>query len=250
MEQVLTRNYAADKNTERFFFTGMALVVALLIFVGFAPSYYLKPLFGVEPASGRMTVLHHIHGLIFTLWIVFLVAQTVLVARKRTDLHRRLGVGGMALALLMLAIGFYLQLVNLKQGITVAGVPPLAFFGVAVADLVAFSALLGAGFYFRRRPDMHKRLMLLATISLLTPATARFALLALKSIPVPGLFIGWFMLDVLIVVCAVFDYRTLGRVHRATLIGGAFIVLSEPLRLVVANTALWQQFAAWMARLI
>lgn len=246
MEQILTRNHAADKNIERRFFTSMALVVALVVFVGFAPSYYLKPIFGVEPTSGRLTALHHVHGVIFTSWIVLLIAQTVLVKRRRTDLHRRLGVVGMVLALLMLALGFYMQLADLKKGITVAGVPPVAFFGVAVADLVVFAVMLGAGFYFRRRPDVHKRLMMLATISILTPATARFALLALTFIPIPGLFLGWLTLDVLIVACAVFDYHTLGRVHRATLIGGLFIVLSEPLRLVLANTSLWQQFAAWL----
>ncbi len=250
MEQVVTRNYAADRNTERRFFTGMALVVALAVFVGFAPSYYLKPLFGVEPMSGRLTALHHVHGAIFTLWIALLVAQPVLVAHMRTDLHRRLGVVGMALALLMLALGFYMQLVDLKKGITVAGVPPVAFFAVAIADLVVFAVLLGAGFSFRRRPDVHKRLMMLAAISILTPATARFALLALTFIPVPGLFIGWLMLDLLIAACAVFDYRILGRVHRATLIGGLFVVLSEPLRLVLANTSLWQQFAAWLMQLM
>lgn len=250
MEQVLSRNYAADKNTERRFFTGLALAVALVVFVGFAPSYYLKPIFGVEPTSGRLTALHHVHGVIFTLWIVLFVTQTVLVARKRTDLHRRLGVVGMMLALLMLALGFYMQLADLKKGITVPGVPPVAFFGVAVADLVVFAVMLGAGFYFRRRPDVHKRLMMLATISILTPATARFALLALTFIPVPGLFIGWLMLDLLIVACAVFDHRTLGRVHRATLIGGLFVLLSEPLRLVLANTSVWQQFAVWLVQML
>lgn len=248
MEQVLERSNASGKSREHRFFTTLAIVIAAAVFIGFAPSYYLKPVFGVEPASGGMTLAHHLHGLIFSLWIVFLVTQTLLVARKRTDLHRRLGMVGLALAVMMVMDAFYLQVRNLKQGVTVPGVPATVFFGIAFADLVVFGALLSAGFSYRRRPDVHKRLMMLATISLLTPATARFALMALTFIPVPGIFLGWLILDLLILVLAVFDYRTLGRLHRATIFGGLFVLLSEPMRLVLAGTGPWRQFAEWLTQ--
>ena len=51
-----------------------------------------------------------------------------------------------------------------------------------------------------------------------------------------------------VAACAVYDWRTRGRVHRATVWGGLFVVLSVPLRLLVGNTAAWLSFAGWMTR--
>ena len=248
MSQTITRNYAPEKRTERQFFTGMAIVIALLVFAGFAPSYYLKPMFGVQPTTGQLTGWHHFHGLVFTLWIVFLLVQTVLVATKRTDIHRRLGIGGMVLATLMTVLGFYMSFAAAKRGLTVPGVTPLAFLGVTLGDIILFPVLIGAGFYFRRRPDTHKRLMLLATIVIVTPAIARLTALAFTFIPIPPLFFGWLIMDLMILACVLFDFITLRRVHRATIIGGGLILLSEPLRLVIANTSVWLNLAAWLVK--
>jgi hypothetical protein len=72
----------------------MAIVAALTVFVGFAPTYFLKALFGAPSLSPLL----HVHGLLFTSWIVLLAAQTALVAGRRTDVHRRLGLAGGVLA--------------------------------------------------------------------------------------------------------------------------------------------------------
>jgi hypothetical protein len=76
--------------TDRRFFTGLAVAVALSVFAGFAPTYYLKGLYGTRALSPFL----HFHGMLFTSWILLFVTQTALVAAKRTDLHRRLGIVG------------------------------------------------------------------------------------------------------------------------------------------------------------
>ena len=78
------------RNRDRRFFTGMAIAAALTVFIGFAPSYYLSGAFGGRP----LTTLVHVHGAIATAWILLFLTQTSLIAAKRTDLHRRLGVAG------------------------------------------------------------------------------------------------------------------------------------------------------------
>ncbi len=87
--------------TDRRFFTGLAVAVALSVFAGFAPTYYLKGLYGTRVLSPFL----HFHGMLFTSWILLFVTQTTLVAAKRTDLHRRLGIVGALLAVAMLVVG-------------------------------------------------------------------------------------------------------------------------------------------------
>jgi hypothetical protein len=72
------------------------------VFVGFAPTYFLRTLSDRPP----LPWLVHLHGVLFSTWILLLLVQTTLVAVKRTDLHRLLGVGGGALAVLMIPVGF------------------------------------------------------------------------------------------------------------------------------------------------
>ena len=155
---------------DRRFFTGMALAAAVTVFTGFAPTYFLKGVFGAPALSPLL----HLHGLLFTSWILLFVAQVSLVAAGRTDLHRKLGVAGGALAVLMVVVGMAAAIGSARRGFSPpGGPPPLMFFVIPFSDLWVFSGLMGTGLYFRRRSETHKRLMLLATIALLTPAIAR-----------------------------------------------------------------------------
>lgn len=228
---------------ERRFFSGMALVIALTVFVGFAPSYYLKGVFGTP----QLSPLFHMHGFLFSAWIVLLVVQTRLVAAGRTDLHRRLGVGGGVLAAAMVVAGLAAALAAARRGTPPGGIanlpPPLVFLVIPFTDMVVFTVLVATGLRYRRRTDIHKRLLLLGTISMLAAPIARFPIVSGIG---PAAFFGAMLLFV--AACAVYDWRTRGRVHRATLWGGLFVVLSVPLRLLVGNTAAWLSFAGWMTR--
>ena len=101
------------------------------------------------------------------------LTQTSLIAGGRADVHRRLGVVGGVLAVLMLVIGYLTAVEAARRGVTPpGGRPPLVFLSVPIGTLVVFAILVGSGLYNRRRSETHKRLMLLATIALLTPAFA------------------------------------------------------------------------------
>jgi hypothetical protein len=230
---------AARALQERVFFSGMAIALTLIAFVGFAPSYYLKAHFHAPP---ELTPLLHWHGAAFTLWMVLLVAQTSLVASGRIAIHRKLGVAGVLLAACMIVLGGMVAITRAAEGaLGPPGIPPLVFLSVPLVGLVVFAALLGAAIYFRRRPDFHKRLMLIATMELITAAIARW----------PGVLplgpLGFFGLtDLLIVVIAIYDYLTRGRIHAATLWGGLFLVVSQPARLFISGTQTWQAIAVWL----
>ena len=228
---------------DRRFFSRMAAVIAVTVFVGFAPTYYLKGVFGTP----QLAPLFHIHGFLFSAWIVLLVVQTRLIAAGRTALHRRLGVGGGMLAVAMVIAGLAAAIAAARRGTppdAIAGLPPpLVFLVIPFTDMLTFAVLVGLGLYCRRRTDIHKRLMLLGTISMLAAPIARFPVVSGIG---PAAFFGGMLLFV--AGCAVYDWRTRGRVHRATVWGGLFVVLSVPLRIAVGNTAAWLAFAGWVTR--
>jgi len=229
----------AGKRRERFFYIGIAIVIVGVVFGGFARTYFLRPYFTTQP----LMPLLHLHGIVFTSWLVLYFTQTILVAAKRTDIHRRLGIAGAVIAVLMVLIGTITAIIRAQQGATPAEeIPPLVFLVIPLADMLVFAILIGAGFYFRRQPDVHKRLMLLATISILAAAIARLPFAFLQA--GPPAFFG--VTDLFIAACFIYDLITRGRVHRATALGGLLIVASQPLRLMIGGTDAWIAFATWL----
>jgi hypothetical protein len=219
---------------ERLFFTAMPILMTVAVFVGFAPTYYLKAVYGTPPLS----LLHQIHGFLFSLWMVLLITQPALVAARRTDLHRRIGVVGAILAGLMVPMAYAVAIDMGRRGAAPPGVPPLAFLTVVV-----FPALIGAAVVWRRQPDAHKRLMLIGTLELVPAGIARWPGLATAG---PIAYFG--LTDLFLVAIAAFDFATRGRLHRATVWGGLFLVASQVLRILVSGTDAWLAFAAWLVR--
>jgi hypothetical protein len=175
--------------------------------------------------------------------LCFTLHKPLLVAAKRTDIHRRLGIAGAVIAVLMILIGMTTAIIRAQQGATPAAeIPPLVFLVIPLADMLVFASLVSAGFYFRRRPDVHKRLMLLATISILGAAIARLPFAFFQA--GPPAFFG--VTDLFIAACFIYDLITRGRIHRATVLGGLVIVASQPLRLMIAGTDAWIAFATWL----
>jgi hypothetical protein len=220
----------------------MAVAFALTVFAGFARTYFLRSYFGSPELSGLL----HFHGIVFTAWLVLLVAQTSLVAANRTRLHRKLGVGGGVLAGLMVAVGVYTSLVRANAGAAPPGVSPLAFLTIPLGDMLVFSGLVGAGFYYRRRLDSHKRLMMLSTIAILPAALARLPFDFIQQAG-PLAFFG--LAYVFIAALGLYDWRYRGRIHPATLWGGLCLMISHPLRLLIGGTEAWLAFAAWLTGL-
>ena len=229
---------SARASADRRFFTTMAGAIALIVFVGFAPTFYLRSAFQRDPLASVFAI----HGAAFTAWIVLFVVQTALVSTRRTAVHRKLGLLGGVLAALMLVLGYLAAVTAARRGFSTPGLPPpLVFLAVPFFDLIVFASLVGAGFFYRRTPVTHKRLMLIATIAILTAAIARWPLVLAYG---PLMYFG--LTDVLLVVLALYDRSTLGRVHPATIWGGLVLVLSQPLRLFVSGTDAWLRMAHWL----
>jgi hypothetical protein len=224
---------------DRAFYIGMSLAVIAAIFRGFARSYFLRSHYFSTP----LALITKVHGAVFLSWAVLLLVQTVLVARRRTDLHRRLGVVGAVLAGAMVVVGAAIAIVSLRYNFAHGNLGALSFFAIPVGDMVVFPILVAAALAWRRWTEVHKRLMLLATISVLDAAVARWPLAIMANGPIAFFAVT----DLYIVAGVVFDVASRGRAHPAYLWGGLLIVGSQIARLAVSHTAGWIAFARMLA---
>ena len=233
---------AAGTETARrsgFFFWSSLLLLSFLL-IGFAPTLYLRTLFAGPPIPGYL----YVHGGVLTAWFVWFVVQTTLVRTGRTAVHRRFGVIGAIIAAAVIVAGpmatiglvARLRAAGLDWDTDMSAVPTLGIEGQPMVQfasevfwgnfvgIAVFAALFAAAILLRRNSQAHKRLMLLASISLVGPALARISRWSMfggeDSLFVPIVFLG------MLVVLIAYDVVSARRPHRATLIGCAAIVLA------------------------
>lgn len=226
---------------DRLFYGAMAIAMAVTVFAGFAPSYFLRAVLAgpLPPGTPELSPLLHVHGAVFTAWVVLFVVQTALVASRRVRMHRRLGMAGAALAAVMVAVGVSAALDAARRGAAPPGLDPRVFLAIPLGDMVTFSVFVAAAIGLRRKKEAHKRLMLLAFASLLAAAVARL----------PGVIalgpIGFYGLAILPVLTAgiLYDWASRRKVHPVYLWGGALLVVSVPARLLLSKTSSWLAFA-------
>ena len=232
---------------DRFFYTGMAIVMALTVFIGFAPTFYLRTFFGspVSP-TGAVTLspLAQVHGAVFSLWVVLFIVQTALVANRRVAVHRTLGYAGAGLAALMVILGSLTAIRAAARGSAPPGMDSRTFLAIPAFDMVLFAGFIIAAMRARRDKEKHKRLMLMAYISIIVAAVARIP--GVLPLGPPGFF-GFTAIFILIGIA--YDWYSRRRIHPVYLWGGGIFVLSVPLRLMIAGTAPWHRLADFLIRL-
>jgi hypothetical protein len=196
-----------------------------------------------QPISPSLPLIVHVHALAFTAWIVLFVVQVRLVATGRTALHRRLGVAAAWFIPFMVGTGWLTALQGARDGWNPGGPFPdaLGFMIAGVRDLAVFTILAVAGLAWRRRPDVHKRLMLLATLGgLLWPAITRMPVIAGR---MPLMFA---LLIALVLAPAVRDLWLGARARWVSLYAGLGALAAFPVAVVVGNSAWWRALAAWL----
>lgn len=241
---------AADRS-ERFY-TRMAATFIGVAVIGFAPTYWLP--------MGRGTLavapIVHLHALLFFGWTVLFWRQTSLAAVGRLTRHRALGVAGVAVATAMLFVGSATAVGSMKHA-DAAGFGPAghAFSIVSFSALFLFAALVTTALLNVARPDVHKRLMLVATASLLQAGVGRWFQLFLRPADAVGLppvgvtVMPGLVADLLIVAGMIHDRRTRGRVHAAYWIAGACVVAVQVLRVPASTTQTWLSVTNWLVAL-
>ena len=224
------------------FYTWFAVCAFLIIFAGFAHTYYLRHVFETK----GLPLLLHLHGFLFTAWFVLFFVQVRLVARHRVDLHRKLGVVGAFLAPLCTCVaigvsfhaGRRFALAHPNSLTNLRARPAAMDFGTSLMFLL----LVAIALHLRRRPEIHKRVMVLACCSLLLPAIGRIPFV-FDTVGFGGLVA---ITEVPPLTCILYDTIKHRRLHPAFGWGGAVLLSSFPAFMLVGSSDSWLKCLSWL----
>lgn len=213
--------------------------MVISVFIGFAHTYYLAGMFSAPLPS---TIIH-IHGAVFSTWMLIVIAQTSLVSAGRVDLHRRLGIFSMIYAAAMVVLGLLAATDSLvRANSRVPGRDPRVFYIVPTTEVLVFGILMGFAFYYRRVPTTHKRLIYVANTALLLAAIARWPIaFTYRNNPVAAL-----LSNVFLVALVGYDYWSTRKVYRATIYASLFLMFVQQARAPFSRTEMWISFASWI----
>jgi hypothetical protein len=238
------------------FYITMAAIFAFIAFSGFFVSFWLPVTRGTFSGSPML----HLHGLLFSLWTLFFLSQAVLVANGGLRHHKAWGLAGISLATAMVFVGLAVAIAGLERRLELGyGDAARAFAIVPVTLVLLFGGLVAAAVANLRRPEWHKRLMLVATGSLLQPAIARYFFLAAGKTDAAARQVGpppaveftmmpAFIVDALILVAIIYDWKARGRLHPAYAWGLGAVLAVQLSRPILSRTQAWYDFADFLVR--
>jgi len=229
------------KRAESSFFTGYMVVIAVVAFLGFAPSFFLR---GVVPTAAPLEHLRPdmiLHGVLATAFVLFLPSQAWLIASSRQKLHMKLGNWGFVLGTAFVVTGYFASTVTYHNPFESLTISPAALASLTIFSLAAFSLLLWGAWQRRFDAPAHKRLMVTAACLLMGPALVR---IPIWPPPPAGLAIAEAVMLALFLPLWAWDLKTRGRPHWATVTGTAAFVIQATVRLLVMNTAGWAALVA------
>lgn len=232
------------QSAERNFYSRMALFLVAVVFIGFAPSFYLRDVVPSYPRPNpTLPPAVLLHGGIFTLWMFAVVAQTQLVAAGRRDVHTKLGVLTVLLAVALIPVMYLTATWAVARATQPPFTDPLTWTIVPLSGIVPFAIMIWQGWAHRRNPQWHKRSMLGAAI--LVVAGPSIGRLPIAPPTLIGFTFQFLLCLVLFIPLLVWDRRTQGRVHPATWLGFAMLAISILIPLTVFWTgADWASVAA------
>lgn len=236
-------------NGERRFFTLIAIAIATVVLIGFTRTFFFRTLFPEAQSFAAPEPIFLIHGFFFAAWIGLLVLQTILIRVRCVDLHRTFGWIGVGLACLVVLLGTYGSLIAAQRpgGFIGVPLPPLQFLIFPILDMVLFATFFSLAIIWRGNPQSHKRLMVLAAVNLVEAAIIR---IPIDFIGAGAPFTSRGLSYLFIVALVIWDLRSSGKIHRATLWGGLVIVVSFPVRMMIFQTQAWTEVAGRLIQFV
>lgn len=230
----LAKRLPGRKYDRQFFFAITLLLMAAVV-IGFAPSYYLAGVFRAPLPSPMV----HVHGAVFSSWMVLLLVQTGLISAKRVGWHRNLGVAGFLLACVMVVVAM-LTAADLAARLKAVpnSEPTLSFLVVPFVDAFDFAVLAGFAYALRRNAAAHKRLIIIATAGISGAAFFRWHVAILFH---DG-YAAYAASYVFLLFLATYDLWSTHKIHRATIWGSVFLIFMEQVTRFIGPSASWHAF--------
>jgi len=237
----------------RYFYVWMAVGFLVVAFGGFTPTYWSK----IAAGNFHGPAIIHVHGFFLFAWVCFFLAQTLLVATGRTQNHRNWGLAGISLFTFVLCSVFAGQMAILKAADSRGmGDAARRFSAVALCAWPVMAGFFAMAIAYSRRPEIHKRWMVVLMTAMMTPAIARvfltlFAPPGADNVPPPP-FVSIppaLAADLFLVIAIVRDWRLSGKPHPVYIYGGLVLLAQQLLTVPFAATGLWMHIATAFERL-
>jgi uncharacterized membrane protein YozB (DUF420 family) len=244
------------RRVDRWFYISMALMMILFSVVAFGPSI-------IDPSNRNvplpLTPLVLVHAIVSAAWLVLFLAQATLAATGRVALHRRVGVFGVLLTVAFILVGYFALIAEARRGFDLSGdgigrapglpAAPDPNLVALLWNFLTFGIVAGLGLWYRHRPAVHKRLMLLAMLGGLT------------NTPLGHVVGHWPLLQpwagvifpvttiVFLSASAIYDRVSQGRIHPVSLWGAILLFVWGGLFFsAIQPSAAWREFATWLIR--
>ncbi len=222
----------------KYFYFVMSLLIAVIVVYAFSHTVGQRLIHAVP----RRPVLLWVHGIVFSAWVAFYILQSALVRIRRVKLHRTLGWAGAALGATVILVGFRVPVVMARFAIDYLQRDPReahAFLAIPFLDMVTFTVCFGLAVLWRTKPELHRRLMLIATCALTAAAFGRMNMI--RSVPPLGFYFG---VDALILLGAVRDLIVNRRIHAIYLTAIPLLAPAQAAAVYIAGnqSAFWLRF--------
>jgi hypothetical protein len=243
-----------NRKSSDLFFPIMSLLLLAIVLKGFGPSFFFRDRTSTEGGFGSDGIPLYliIHGLVMSTWMLLLVVQTGLVQTKNVKAHMMLGWAGLIVALLVIPTGI-LAMNGFGPRLLALGVPPLVLreglsllFWIDVFSLILFPSLIGAAIYYRKKTAWHKRLMLYAGFTVLTPALGRLTAQVAQTDSFGGINwpLSWGVLLCIMLSVPLYDFVSTRNIQRVTIISFVAVAAGMLLSVLIAGTEIGKDLAS------
>jgi hypothetical protein len=229
--------FAPQHPADAWFFPAILGAIWLVLLGGFVPELIES----LQPDGRAYPPIIHVHAVVFFGWITFLTVQIGLVRSRNVAWHRRMGLVGAVLAIAVVLAG---PAAALTQHMNGAALQPPQFLALQLGNIAVFAVMVTAGLLLRAQSAAHKRLMLIGTIALIGAGFGRIVRMLTGAPPpwtiMPAVYIAG---NLLLLIIALYDYRTRGRLHPVFLVATVFFLTAQLMIGTMLQSPTWAQIA-------
>ncbi|MEQ8954152.1 MAG: hypothetical protein RL120_08460 [Gammaproteobacteria bacterium] len=228
------------------FYFWMSLAMFATIFGGFGLSYFLPM---ASDTLRPVSPIVHVHGIFYFSWMILLVAQSGLVSSGNIALHRTMGTAGVSVATGLVIFATVITVLNIGASLELE-VSPFLFelMYISLLAISIFAVLFIFAIRNTRKPEYHRRFIMLATIGFLGAGINRFYIF-IFSVEFAPFWALYAIADLFILAMLIHDWRKDGKIHPATATGGLINVIPQLLHVPIATSAAFESVTFWLVGL-
>jgi len=247
---VVARAPISQQRIERVFYLLAGCLLLVIVAVGFQKFYLHGRASTGGPVTQQIVPLVLLHGILMSTWIIGFVAQSSLIVASNRKLHMSLGVAGVVIAACLVIVGVATAIASVHYNPD--GYKDLwsarRFLSFLLTNILGFGMLAAIGLKYRRRPEIHRPMMLLATLFVAGPAG--FFRIPFIVGPIMAaihtIFAPWVPMLVLGVFLVLTKWLMTRTWDRYLMLGFGGIIVTCVLQFFVANSAWWYHVAGWV----